>query len=163
MRRARVPIIAHFRGFGDRPPFDDILPLARLIARRVRVPAPTIRSTSSSPASSRPWSSGRTWSSCCRSEPSRRTSGGIPGSQFIFEPTPAAVLDELLPRYVGTRLYQTALESVASFFSSQMVAMKNATENADELIEDLTLSYNKARQANITRELIEIASGARAR
>jgi F-type H+-transporting ATPase subunit gamma len=53
--------------------------------------------------------------------------------------------------------------STASFFSSQMVAMKNATENADELIEDLTLSYNKARQANITRELIEIASGAQAR
>ena len=69
---------------------------------------------------------------------------------------------ELLPRYLGTRLYQTALESSASFFSSQMVAMKNATENADELIDDLTLSYNKARQANITRELIEIASGARA-
>jgi F-type H+-transporting ATPase subunit gamma len=86
---------------------------------------------------------------------------GIPGAQFIFEPAPAEVLQELLPRYLGTRLYQTALESSASFFSSQMVAMKNATENADELIEDLTLSYNKARQANITGELIEIASGAR--
>ena len=86
---------------------------------------------------------------------------GVPGSQFIFEPEPERVLDELLPRYLGTRLYQTALESTASFFSSQMVAMKNATENADELIEDYTLKYNKARQANITRELIEIASGAR--
>ena len=76
---------------------------------------------------------------------------------------PGIVLDELLPRYVGTRLFQTALESTASFFSSQMVAMKNATENADDLIEDLTLSYNKARQASITSELIEIASGAQAR
>ena len=75
----------------------------------------------------------------------------------------AEVLDELLPRYLVTRLYQSALESVASFFSSQMVAMKNATDNADELIDDLTLSYNKARQANITGELIEIASGTRAR
>jgi F-type H+-transporting ATPase subunit gamma len=88
---------------------------------------------------------------------------GIPGSQFIFEPAPEVVLEELLPRYVGTRLYQSALESTASFFSSQMVAMKSATENADELIEDLTLSYNKARQAHITSELIEIASGAQAR
>ena len=81
----------------------------------------------------------------------------------IFAQGTEIVLDELLPRYVGTRLYQAALESTASFFSSQMVAMKNATENADELIEDLTLSYNKARQANITRELIEIASGAQSR
>jgi F-type H+-transporting ATPase subunit gamma len=69
----------------------------------------------------------------------------------------------LLSRYLGTRLYQAALESTASFFSSQMVAMKNATENADDLIEDYTLRYNKARQANITSELIEIASGAQER
>ena len=60
-------------------------------------------------------------------------------------------------------LFQAALETTASFFSSQTVAMKNATENAEELIEDLTLSYNKVRQANITREMIEIASGANAR
>jgi F-type H+-transporting ATPase subunit gamma len=64
---------------------------------------------------------------------------------------------------VATRLYAAVLETTASFFSSQMVAMKNATENAEELIDDLTLSYNKVRQANITREMVEIASGARAR
>ena len=87
---------------------------------------------------------------------------GIPGNQFIFEPNPATVLERLLPRYVATRLFQAALETTASFFSSQMVAMKNATENAEELIEDLTLEYNKVRQSNITREMIEIASGAQA-
>ena len=64
---------------------------------------------------------------------------------------------------IATRLYQTVLEAKASEESSRMVAMKNATENAEELIEDLTLSYNKVRQANITREMIEIASGAQAR
>jgi F-type H+-transporting ATPase subunit gamma len=88
---------------------------------------------------------------------------GIPGHQFIFEPNPATVLRQLLPRYVATRVYQAILETTASEMSSKMVAMKNATENAEELIEDLTLSYNKVRQANITREMIEIASGARAR
>ena len=87
---------------------------------------------------------------------------GIPGNQFIFEPSPASVLEQLLPRYVATRIYQAVLESAASEQSSRMVAMKNATENAEELIEDLTLTYNKVRQANITREMIEIASGAQA-
>ena len=88
---------------------------------------------------------------------------GIPGHQFIFEPNPADFLQSLLPRYVATRLFQAVLEAKASEESSRMVAMKNATENAPELIEDLTLSYNKVRQANITREMIEIASGAQAR
>ena len=72
------------------------------------------------------------------------------------------MLRQLLPRYVAARVYQAALELTASFYSAQMVAMKSATENAQELIEDLTLTYNKVRQANITREMIEIATGAQA-
>ncbi len=72
------------------------------------------------------------------------------------------MLEQLLPRYVATHLYQAVLESTASEQSARMVAMKNATENAQELIEDLTLTYNKVRQANITREMIEIATGAQA-
>ncbi len=159
MRRARVPIVAHFSGFGDRASFGDILPLARLISdeyecgtyNQVDIIFTRFVSTLVQRAD---------MVQLLPIRPSTDTRG-IPGVQFIFEPAPAEVLQELLPRYLGTRLYQTALESSASFFSSQMVAMKNATENADELIEDLTLSYNKARQANITRELIEIASGAR--
>ena len=95
-------------------------------------------------------------------EPSGDTAG-IPGNQFIFEPDPGTVLERLLPRYVATRLYQAVLESKASEESSRMVAMKNATDNASDLIDDLTLSYNKVRQANITREMIEIATGAQAR
>ena len=161
MRRARVPIVAHFPGFNDRPKFADILPLARLISdeyeagtyNQVDIVFTRFVSTLVQRAD---------MVQLLPIKPTQDTRG-IPGAQFIFEPAPVVVLNELLPRYLGTRLYQTALESRASFFSSQMVAMKNATENADELIEDLTLSYNKARQANITRELIEIASGAQAR
>ena len=95
-------------------------------------------------------------------EPAEDTEG-IPGNQFIFEPNAGTVLERLVPRYVATRLFQAVLEAKASEESSRMVAMKNATENAEDLIEDLTLSYNKVRQSNITREMIEIASGANAR
>src|SRR4029078_8010647 len=88
---------------------------------------------------------------------------GIPGNQFIFEPDPGTLLERLLPRYVATRLFQAVLESKAREQSSRMVAMRNATDNAEDLIGDFTLAYNKVRQANITREMIEIASGAEAR
>lgn len=161
MRRTGVPLEAHFATFGDRPTFADVLPLARLVTDdflagtygRVDV----IYSQ---------------WVSTLVQRPTRLTilpiaasedTEGIPGNQFIFEPSARAVLEQLLPRYVATRLFQAVLEAKASEESSRMVAMKSATENAEELIEDLTLSYNKVRQANITREMIEIASGANAR
>jgi F-type H+-transporting ATPase subunit gamma len=83
-------------------------------------------------------------------------------ADFIYEPNPTAVLNALLPRYVETLIYQALLESMASFYAAQMVAMRNATDNAHEVIDDLTLTYNKVRQAVITREVAEIASGAEA-
>ena len=161
MRRSRVPIAAHFEGFGDKPSFADVLPLARLVTDdfvagvydHVDIVYPRFIST----LVQKP-----VLEQLLPVEPSDDTEG-IPGNQFIFEPDPAAFLQALLPRYVATRVYQAVLEAKASEESSRMVAMKNATENAQELIEDLTLSYNKVRQANITREMVEIASGAQAR
>jgi F-type H+-transporting ATPase subunit gamma len=161
MRRTGVPLEAHFATFGDRPTFADVLPLARLVTDDFLA-----------------GTYGRVdivyshWVSTLVQRPSALTilpiqaaadTEGIPGNQFIFEPSASAVLQQLLPRFVATRLFQAVLEAKASEESSRMVAMKNATENAEELIEDLTLSYNKVRQANITREMIEIASGANAR
>jgi F-type H+-transporting ATPase subunit gamma len=81
---------------------------------------------------------------------------------YIFEPDANEVLNQLLPRYVEVNLYQAVLENVASFYSAQMVAMRNATDNAKELTDDLSLAYNKARQAQITNEVAEIAAGANA-
>jgi F-type H+-transporting ATPase subunit gamma len=81
---------------------------------------------------------------------------------YNFEPDQDIVLNELLPRFVEVQLYQAILESIASEHSARMVAMRNATDNAKELRRDLTLSYNKTRQANITNEVSEIASGAAA-
>jgi F-type H+-transporting ATPase subunit gamma len=83
-------------------------------------------------------------------------------SDYIFEPTPEAVLNDLLPRYVEVQLYQAILEGTASEHSARMVAMRSASDNAKEIQQELTLSYNKARQAQITREVSEIAAGANA-
>ena len=78
--------------------------------------------------------------------------------EYIFEPSAGAVLGELLPRAMNFEIYQFLLEAKASEQSSRMVAMKNATDNAKQLIKDLTLEYNKLRQANITKELLEITT-----
>jgi F-type H+-transporting ATPase subunit gamma len=89
----------------------------------------------------------------------------IPTAQnvdYIYEPGPAAVLGQLLPRFVEMQVYHAILESIASEQSARMVAMRNATDNANELIQDLTLLYNKARQESITKELLDIIGGAAA-
>ncbi len=80
--------------------------------------------------------------------------------EYIFEPDPATLFGELLPRYIETLIYQAMLESLASQWSAQMVAMKNATDNATELVGDLTLIYNKARQQAITTQILEVVAGA---
>ncbi|MFN8474404.1 MAG: ATP synthase F1 subunit gamma [Anaerolineae bacterium] len=81
---------------------------------------------------------------------------------YIYEPSPEAILDVVLPRFTELQVYQAILESVASEHSSRMVAMRNANEAAGELIQDLTLTYNKARQEGITREILDIAGGSAA-
>jgi F-type H+-transporting ATPase subunit gamma len=80
------------------------------------------------------------------------------GLEFQFEPAADKVLGELLPHYLNFQIFQLLLEAKASEHSSRMVAMKNATDNAKQLIKDLTLEYNKLRQANITKELLEITT-----
>lgn len=81
-----------------------------------------------------------------------------PMLEYIFEPSPLAVLDFMLPYYVQYQVYQMVLDARASEHSARMVAMKNATDNANQFIKDLTLEYNKMRQASITTELLEIAT-----
>jgi F-type H+-transporting ATPase subunit gamma len=83
-------------------------------------------------------------------------------TEFLFEPGAGEVLGKMLPHYLNYQVYQILLEAKASEHSARMVAMKNATDNAKQLIKDLTLEYNKLRQANITKELLEITSAAMA-
>jgi len=84
------------------------------------------------------------------------------GEEYLFEPDAGAILGRLLPRYVDTQIYQAMIEAVASEHGSRMTAMSSATDNAGKMISTLTLSLNRARQANITKEIAEIVGGAEA-
>jgi len=81
---------------------------------------------------------------------------------YIYEPEAAEVLDALLQRYIESLVYQGVVENIACEMAARMIAMKSATDNAGDLIDDLQLQYNKARQGAITQELTEIVSGAAA-
>ncbi len=87
---------------------------------------------------------------------------GVSGSFMEYIPDPETILNKLVPRYVETMVWQAFLESAAGEHGARMTAMKNATDNANDLAKDLTLQMNKARQAQITREISEIAAGAEA-
>ena len=93
--------------------------------------------------------------------------GASPGDgylpvDYLYEPSAQEIFNQLLPRYVEVQVYRALLESNASFFAAQMTAMDTATKNSGEMIADLTLYMNKVRQAAITREIIEVVSGAEA-
>jgi F-type H+-transporting ATPase subunit gamma len=162
LRRAGVPIAAHFAQLGDRPTFADVTPIARLVTEdylagtydRIELAYSTFINTLAQRPVIRPVL------------PVERPSMGEreteTNDEYLFEPSPEAVLGRLLPHFVAVDLYRAVLENRASEQSAQMVAMRSATENAHELIGELTLVYNKTRQANITREMTEIASGAEA-
>jgi F-type H+-transporting ATPase subunit gamma len=162
LRRAGIPIAAHFAQLGDRPAFSDITPIARLVTEdflaekydEIDIAYSTFVSTlSQKPAIDTilPVVSPQ------MGEEQERTN-----DEYLFEPSPEAVLSRLLPHYVAIGIYRAVLENNASEQSARMIAMRNSTDNANELIDDLTLVYNKTRQATITREMIEIASGAEA-
>jgi F-type H+-transporting ATPase subunit gamma len=85
-----------------------------------------------------------------------------PPVDYLYEPTPDVIFGQLLPRYVEVQVYRALLESNAAFFAAQMTAMDTATKNSAEMIGSLTLYMNKVRQAAITREIIEVVSGASA-
>ena len=89
---------------------------------------------------------------------SKKVEAAVNTTDYVFEPSASAVLEGLVPHYVHFAVYQMVLESRASEHSARMVAMKNATDNAKQLIKDLTLQYNKVRQAAITTELLEITT-----
>jgi F-type H+-transporting ATPase subunit gamma len=162
LRRAGIPIAAHFPQLGDRPAFSDVTPIARLVTEdylagrydEIDVAYSTFVTTLTQRPEIKPLLPIAT--------PEQAEGAEAENDEYLFEPSPEAVLTRLLPHYVAIDLYRAVLENQASEQSARMIAMRNSTDNANELIEDLTLVYNKTRQATITREMIEIASGAEA-
>jgi len=162
LRRAGVPIAAHFAQLGDRPSFADVTPIARLVTQdflagtydRIEIAYSTFINT----LSQRPM----ILTVLPVAEPEMGEKESAANDEYLFEPSPEAVVSRLLPHFVAIDIYRAVLENRASEQSAQMVAMRSATDNANELVGDLTLVYNKTRQANITREMTEIASGAEA-
>ena len=159
MRRYGREIRAEFSRLGDRPSLLDTLPISRIIiddyTNGVIDLVYLVYAQFVSTMVQRP-----VMRQILPVEPAE-----IPTAQnvdYIYEPGPAAVLGELLPRFVEMQVYHAILESIASEQSARMVAMRNATDNANELIEELTLMYNKARQESITTELLDITGGAAA-
>ncbi|MDQ6857602.1 MAG: ATP synthase F1 subunit gamma [Chloroflexota bacterium] len=161
LRRMRAPLIAEFPGIPDRPTTADTNAIARAavdefvsgnvdevhlaFTRFINTlrQEPTIRRL-------------------LPLEPEAEKTEETAAVQYLFEPDPAEVMNLIVPRFIEVAVYQAILESKASQFSAQMVAMRNATDAAGDLIDDLTLAANKARQTRITKEMLEIASGAEA-
>src|SRR5581483_4195402 len=160
MLRQGQDLLADFTTLPDRPAMSDISPISQMVIggyasaqfdRVVLIYTQLVSTVVQRPALKQ----------LLPVEPPEGAAGGN-RTDYIYEPSPTAVLNQLLPRYVETLIYQALLESMASFYAAQMVAMRNATDNAKEVINDLTLTYNKIRQAVITKEVSEIASGAEA-
>jgi F-type H+-transporting ATPase subunit gamma len=155
-RRAGFPLLAEFDDIGDFPDMSQILPIARVIINdytageidqvyigyqqfvNAAVQRPTVRQILPVTAP--------------------EDADALP-ADFIFEPSPEALLETLLPRYVEMQIFEAILEAQASEQSARMVAMRQATDAAGEMVADLTLTYNKARQEAITGELLDIVGG----
>jgi F-type H+-transporting ATPase subunit gamma len=162
--RAHSHVIAEFTDLGDYPTQADTLGISRLIIDdylngaidRVYISYPELVST----ANQRP-----TIRQLLPIEPPQMESAEAAEGyrqDYIFEPSPDVVLQRLLPRYIEMQIFEAILQNAASFQSAQMVAMKNATDNAQDITRELTLTYNKARQEQITKELLDIVGGAAA-
>lgn len=161
LTRTRQVMLAEFTGLGDQPKQADVRAIARTITdayisgevdRALLVYPKYVSTVTQTP----------TVLQLLPAEPPEavETEGAAP--QYILEPDAETIFAALLPRYVETQIYQPLLETIASFYSAQMLAMKNATDSANDLLADLTLTYNKVRQSAITTQILEVVSGANA-
>jgi F-type H+-transporting ATPase subunit gamma len=159
LRRTGQNVVAEFIGIGDNPSYEEVRPIAQVAiqdfiegqADEVHLVYAHFEST----MAQRP----EVFKLLPVEPPAEAATWGV---DYIYEPTREEVLAQLLPRYAERHVYEALLESIASEQSARMVAMRNATENANEMIQDLTLIYNKARQDSITRELLDITGGVEA-
>jgi F-type H+-transporting ATPase subunit gamma len=165
LRFRRLDLAAEFQGFTDDPRYADAQAIAHKVSElytdeevdRVVVIYNRFESALSQVVSEQellPLSA-----ELLETDEEQRQKEALQGD-FIFEPEPEEILERLLPVYVETELYRALLESAASKHGAQMTAMRNASKNAGELIDSLTLAMNRARQAEITQEILEVVAGA---
>lgn len=159
MHRAGQEVVAEFTGLGDRPTVLDITPIAHVaiadflagemdevyVAYNDFVTVLTQRPTIQQLLPIQP-----------------AVTEARMAAVYIYEPDPETILSTVLPRFTELQIYQALLEGIASEHAARMVAMRNATDSANDLIGELTLTYNKARQTAITKEMMDIAGGAEA-
>jgi len=158
-RIAKLDVRAEFSGIGDRATMLDTMPISRVViddyskgeVDLVYLAYPDFIST----MVQKP-----TIQALLPVEPGKLPPGQV--AEYIYEPDPFSVLNELLPRFVEMEVYHSVLELIASEQSARMVAMRNAGDNAEDLIKDLKLSLNKVRQEMITKEICDISGGAEA-
>ena len=158
-RIAKLDVRAEFTGISDRATMLETMPISRVViddyskgeADLIYLAYPRFIST----MLQKP-----TIEALLPIEPATLPPGQV--AEYIYEPDPFSVLNELLPRFVEMEVYHAVLELIASEQSARMVAMRNAGDNAEDLIKDLTLSLNKARQEMITKEICDISGGAEA-
>jgi len=158
-RIAKLDVWAEFSGIGDRATMQETMPVSRVVIDDyskgevdwVYLAYPDFIST----MVQKP-----TIQTLLPIEPAKLPPGQV--AEYIYEPDPFSVLNELLPRFVEMEIYHAILELIASEQSARMVAMRNAGDNAEDLMKDLTLSLNKVRQEMITKEICDISGGAEA-
>jgi F-type H+-transporting ATPase subunit gamma len=158
-RIAKLDVRAEFSGISDRATMQDTMPISRVViddyskgeVDLIYLAYPDFIST----MVQKP-----TVQTLLPIEPTELPPGQV--AEYIYEPDPFSVLNELLPRFVEMEIYHAILELIASEQSARMVAMRNAGDNAEDLIKDLTLSLNKVRQEMITKEICDISGGAEA-
>ncbi|MBU6424232.1 MAG: ATP synthase F1 subunit gamma [Chloroflexota bacterium] len=161
LRRLRRETVAEFTGLGDRPTTADTGPIGKLIRDEFL----SAKVDEVYLAFTRFVNTLRQTPTILRIlplVPEEEDIDKLPPLQYLFEPDAASVLGAVLPRLIDVTVYQSVLENIASEHSARLIAMRNATDAAADLIEDLTLAANKARQWRITKEMLEIASGAEA-
>jgi F-type H+-transporting ATPase subunit gamma len=157
--RTQQPLLAEFTNYGDRPGLSDASAIAQVAVDAFQkgevdavylVYARFVNTVTQQPTSVQ---------LLPVQPPAKEENEEQKTVEYIYEPDARTIFEALLPRYVDVQVYQALLETVASFYSAQMVAMKNATDSAQDLVQDLTLTYNKARQSAITMQILEVVAG----
>ncbi|MBI4591849.1 ATP synthase F1 subunit gamma [Candidatus Uhrbacteria bacterium] len=162
MRRMNLTVMASFQEITNNTKFEEVLPIGRLVIHEFsseKFDKVLVAYTDFvSPVTQTPMML-ELLPLGAEAEEGQEKKEGQRSTEYTFEPSPDLVLNKILPRLVETMVYQAVLESAASEHSSRMMAMRSASDAAGEMIDDLTFTFNQARQAGITQEIAEISSG----